>query len=274
MTNIGRPEIYSREYYQRIAELEDRHWWHLGMREVASALIRSHPGHTQHWRVLDAGCGTGGGITWAQNILGSKTVMGIDISRDALDLCRRRQSCRLLSQASIVQLPFRNESFDLVLCHDVLQHLPTDGLDKSALAEMHRVLRPGGLLLARANSRLGMWQEETAPDTDFQRYTLQEIASRFEAAGFVVRRATYANCLPGLYASLKRWLHHRSSFRHTHHRLYEGLNLGETAFRRYWLNRLLLWIIKAEAVYLSASKRSLAFGHSTFCLGVKPPDAA
>src|SRR3989304_2262598 len=111
---MGHPEIYSREYYQRIAELEDRHWWHLGMREVASALIRSHPGHTQHWRVLDAGCGTGGAITWAQNILGSKTVMGIDISRDALDLCRRRQSCRLLSQASIVQLPFRSESFDLV----------------------------------------------------------------------------------------------------------------------------------------------------------------
>ncbi len=54
--SMGHPEIYSREYYQGISDLQDRHWWHAGMREIAAALIRSQHGSRHHLRVLDAGC--------------------------------------------------------------------------------------------------------------------------------------------------------------------------------------------------------------------------
>jgi len=265
---MGHPEIYSREYYQRLFELEERHWWHLGMREIAAALLPPRGSGRPYLRVLDAGCGTGGGMRWARGVLGARTVIGMDIAREALELCRSRPAGPVL-QASVLQLPFRPESFDLLLCQDVLQHLPTDGSDVQALAEMYRVLRPGGLLLVRANSRLGMWQEEAARDADFQRYTLPEIASQVQAAGFVVKRATYANALPALYGSLRRWVQIR--FRHHHPpRLYEGLGLRDTASRRPWLNRLLLALLKLEGLYLSVSSRGLVFGHSTFCLGLKP----
>ncbi len=265
---MGHPQIYSREYYQRIFELEERHWWHLGMREIAAALLRSQGGDRQYVRVLDAGCGTGGGMRWTRDILGARVVIGMDIAWEALELCRSRPAGPVL-QASVLQLPFRQESFDLLICQDVLQHLPTDGSDVQALAEMYRVLRPGGLLLVRANSRLGMGQEEAARDADFQRYTLPEIASRVQAVGFVVTRATYANALPALYGSLRRWVQLR--FRHRHPpRLYEGLVLRDTASRCPWLNRLLLALLKLEGWYLSVSGRGLVFGHSTFCLGLKP----
>ena len=265
------PEIYSSEYYQQLFELEDRHWWHLGMREIATALLRSQPHSRSYHHVLDAGCGTGGAMAWVQHRLSAEVVIGVDIAREALELCRSRPG--LLSvQGSVLVLPFCSASFDLLVCQDVLQHLPTDGADVRALEEMHRVLRPGGLLLVRANSRLGMWQETTAWDADFQRYTLPEIISRVRAAGFIVKRATYANALPALYASLKRWVQLRSCHQHQHRNLYEGLNIQDTASRHFWLNQLLLWILKAEALYLSAPDRHLIFGHSTFCLGMKPPD--
>jgi ubiquinone/menaquinone biosynthesis C-methylase UbiE len=266
------PEIYAREYYERLCDLEERHWWHLGMREVAAALLRSRPGNQPYERVLDVGCGTGGGLRWAEERLGARLTIGMDIAREALVLCRAR-SGQWLAQASALQLPWRSESFDLLLCQDVLQHLPTDGADVHALTEMARVLRPGGLLLMRTNSRLGMWQADTARDADFQRYTLPEVTSRVSAAGFIVQRATYANALPALYASLKRWGELRFQRHHPHQRrLYEGLRIRDTASQRAWLHRLLLWIMKAEARYLSAPNRCLAFGHSIFCLGVKPLD--
>ncbi len=265
---MGHPEIYSREYYQRLFELEDRHWWYLGMREIAAALLRSQAGRRPQVRVLDAGCGTGGGMMWARHLLGARVVIGVDIAWEALRLCRSRPS-GWLAQASVLRLPFRSESFDLLVCQDVLQHLPTDESDIRALAEMYRVLRPGGLLLVRANSHLGMGQAGTARDPDFQRYTLSNIVSRVQAAGFIVTRATYANALPALYESWKRWVL-CGVRRQLHQRQYEGLGVRQIASRRFWLNQLLLSILKAEASYLSVSNRRLGFGHSTFCLGLRP----
>jgi len=262
------PQIYSPEYYQRIFELEGRHWWHLGMREIAAALLRSQPGGRIFVDVLDAGCGTGGGLTWLGETLHPGRLVGIDIAWEAVRIAWSRPGA-LLAQASLLLLPFPAQTFDLVLCQDVLQHLPTEDADARALAEMYRVLRPGGVLLLRANSRLGMWQRTDARDPDFQRYTLAEIVARVQAAGFVVRRATYANGLPALYASARRGLTLRFGLRSPDGRLYEGLPLRDTPARRIWLNRLLMWVLRVEARYLS-SGRSLAFGHSTFCLGQKP----
>ncbi len=275
---MSHPEIYSREYYQRIFDLEDRYWWHRGMREIAAALIRSQPGGGQPFRrVLDAGCGTGATMAWADNTIGAEAVVGIDIAWEGLEFCRGRAE-PLLAQASVSDLPFAPETFDLVVCKDVIQHLPTDGGDVAALSEIYRVLRPGGYLLVRANSRLGMWQEKGDRDADFQCYTLPEVVSRLRAAGFDVRRSTYANALPALYASLRQWTRRRKRGHahdqhhqpHQEHRLYEGLRTEDRTLRRPWLNRALLWILRAEALFLSKAGRSLGFGHTTFCLGQRP----
>jgi ubiquinone/menaquinone biosynthesis C-methylase UbiE len=268
---MAHPQIYSREYYQRLYELDARHWWNTGMREIAAALVRSACNNQQDLRVLDVGCGTGASMLWAQNSLGAKIVMGVDISWDALQFCQPLPG-QTRSQASVLELPFRSGFFDLLICQDVLQHLPTDGSDIRALIEMRRVLRPGGLLLLRTNSRLGMWQAETARDSDYQRYTLPEVVARIQAAGFRVKRATYTNCLPSLYATVKRWVQLQRHRRHHPQPLYEGLNVRDTAACHPVLNRLLLGILKIEARYLSTPGRSLAFGHSTLCVGVKPPD--
>jgi len=263
------PQIYSSEYYQRLAALENHHWWHRGMREIAATLIHSQGAPASFPRVLDAGCGTGAGLMWEQDVLGSRLVIGMDLSWHALTFCQSHVGGALL-QGSVLELPFRPSSFDLIVCQDVLQHLPTDGADARVIAAFYQILRPGGLLLVRANSRLGMWQENNARDADFQRYTLPEIVSLLRTAGFFVKRATYANALPALYASIKRWLslhyHHG-----THpHRLYEGLRVRDTATRHAWLNQLLLWVLRAEARYLLAPRAHLQFGHSTFCLAVRP----
>jgi SAM-dependent methyltransferase len=242
---ISHPEIYSQDYYQRIFDLEDRYWWHRGMREITAALIRSQPGGGQPFRrVLDAGCGTGATMAWADHTFGPEAVFGVDIAREALQFCRGRTG-PLLAQASIMELPFARESFDLVLCQDVIQHLPTDGGDVAALSEMYRVLRSGGYLLIRANSRLGMWQEKEARDADFQRFTLPEVVSRLRAAGFDVRRSTYANALPALYGSLKQWRRRRERVHahdqhhqpHQHRRLYDGLRTEDRTMRRAWFNQ-------------------------------------
>jgi len=263
------PQIYSREYYQRIRDFEDEHWWYVGTRAIALSLLRSHAERAGGWRVLDAGCGTGASLVWARGVLRAGSITGVDISRSALAFCRGRGE-RALSQSSITHLPFGDRCFDLVLCNDVLQHLPTDGADLLALKELKRVLCPSGVLLLRTNSRCGLPRAER-PDPNFQQYTLEEVAARLEAAGFDVRRATYVNFFPSLYGSLKIRVQRVHVFRdHDPVRgLYRGLTIGGAALKRPWLNRLLLAMLIAEARYLAGSGR-LPFGHSIMCVAVRP----
>lgn len=264
------PKIYTREYYARIRALEDGHWWYGGMRAIAAALLRSQPLDGTNPRVLDAGCGTGSVMAWVRAAVGARSVTGTDISTYALAYCLDRGE-RSVCQSSVMELPFRERCFDLVLCNDVLQHLPLDGGDLAALREVHRVLRPGGLVLVRTNSRLGVPGGAVPADADFQRYRLDEVVARMRAAGFVVTRASYANALPSVYASLKAGLRRRRrSADVEHHRgAYQGLGVRESVMKRRWLNWLLVWILTREAQYLSRPGRRLPFGHTIVCLGLK-----
>lgn len=85
--------------------------------------------------MLEAGCGARSHLTYPT---GSR-VIGIDILRSQL---RRHQAVAALSQGDVTALPIASETCDLVVCWDVLEHLP---YPERALAEIARVLKPGGL---------------------------------------------------------------------------------------------------------------------------------
>lgn len=100
--------------------------------------------------VLDCSCGIG---TQAIGLaLHGHHVTGTDLSsraatRAAHEAARRGLLLRTAA-ADMRRLPFRDGRFDTVVCADnSLPHLLTEGDVRAALAEMHRVLRPGGLLL-------------------------------------------------------------------------------------------------------------------------------
>ena len=80
---------------------------------------------------------------------------------------------------------------------DLLQHLPLDGGDRRGLREMHRVLRPGGVLLVRTNAQT---LPATPPDPEhqFRRYRGRELRASLEHAGFTVLRLGRVNALLGL----------------------------------------------------------------------------
>jgi ubiquinone/menaquinone biosynthesis C-methylase UbiE len=102
--------------------------------------------------VLEAGCGIGtDGIRFVR--IGARYT-GIDFSPTALALARRRldlegRSARLVS-GSIAELPFADESFDLVYSNGVIHHVPDTG---RAIGEFRRVLRPGGTALVMVYHR-------------------------------------------------------------------------------------------------------------------------
>ncbi len=250
------------EYYQRLYDVEQEHWWFRGMRELAGRILDVHYLHAGHLCILDAGCGTGIMLSDLERYGCQRQVVGIDLSFYALQFCRKRQR-PLLSQASVTRLPFKSGGFHLVTCGDVLQHLPHDGADLQALQEFYRVLKPGGRLYLRTNVRRAVDRGAVPVHTDYHRYTWAELAEKLSKTGFHVERATYANVLPSLIATLQSSLTpQRTIDRH------QGLAVRLPRFKG--LNTLMYAVLKGEARYLSKPLRWAPFGHSLVFLAEKP----
>ena len=125
---------------------------------VPEAAVESFAGVANPWelgrlsageRVLDLGCGAGTDSLIAAQMVGSAgSVIGIDMTPEML--AKARAATRELGalnaefvEGEVESLPFRNESFDVVISNGVIDLVP----DKDAvLDEVDRVLRPGGRL--------------------------------------------------------------------------------------------------------------------------------
>ncbi len=101
---------------------------------------------SQQW-ILDNGCGSGGVVSALADF--GYRVCGVDIDADALALAQRRPAQsphkRTFLRGDSLTLPFREASFDVILCKSVLEHVP----DKMRyLQEVYRALRSGGVFFA------------------------------------------------------------------------------------------------------------------------------
>lgn len=105
--------------------------------------------------VLDIGCGEGQLARLAAGLPGVRNVVGIDPTLSQLEEARRRQGLVVAGKAPVSYargvagaLPLRNSSFDAAFACLVFEHI--EGVD-AALAEVGRVLRPGGTFLLMLN---------------------------------------------------------------------------------------------------------------------------
>ena len=89
-------------------------------------------------KILDAGCGEGfiSGILFSN--LSGVQITGLEYTDEALKIARSMNSGVAFLQGDIMQMPFKDESFDVVLCTEVLEHLSDPS---KALAELLRVTK-------------------------------------------------------------------------------------------------------------------------------------
>jgi len=119
--------------------------WRAGQERRLSLIRQYAP--LEGRQVLDAGCGVGTYVVAFRRF--TEAVYGVDLDLEKVTLAAKGSSN--VQVASVEALPFRDGSFDVVLSHEVIEHV-TD--DRAALAEAVRVLGPGGRLVVYAPNRL------------------------------------------------------------------------------------------------------------------------
>ncbi len=254
------------EDYEYLYELEEHFWWFAGMRALTAALLDPICPRGRARAILDAGCGTGGNLAWLRRYSGDGRIYGIDFSADALKFCRTRGH-ELLTQASVTALPFAADTFDLVTSFDVLVQL-AGADDETAIAEMWRVLRPGGVAFVRGAAYEWMRSGHDAALGTARRYSLKALRGQLERAGFQVVRATYANSLLLPVAAVRRLALKRIGLAAA------GSDVKPLAPGLGWLDSTLRKMLLGEARWLRGARRNLPTGLSAICVVQKAADRA
>src|SRR5690348_1465663 len=123
--------------FELLYQLEEKYWWFVAMRQLTDE-IAARELRQAGVRILDAGCGTGFNLGYYSS--GStRDVYGLDIADAALQHVRQR-NFQKIAQASVSEIPFRSDSFDLVFSFEVVTQTPVT-MHEAALQEMHRVLK-------------------------------------------------------------------------------------------------------------------------------------
>jgi SAM-dependent methyltransferase len=97
--------------------------------------------------LLDYGCGDGKYFPyWRERGLADHRIHGLDVSKVRIERCRSLgfKNAKVLDPGQ--PLPYANDSFDIVNCMEVIEHIPAEQGSRT-IAEISRVLRPGGFLL-------------------------------------------------------------------------------------------------------------------------------
>ena len=128
------------EHWERFYREQKRPWRGVGKIHGLDLNIGS--------KVLDIGCGNGKTTSALINM--GMNVTGLDFSGSAIEYCVKTYGDKAeFVKAECDDIPFNSESFDAVTAVHILEHLDDTQLEKT-VSEIHRVLRPGGLVFVRS----------------------------------------------------------------------------------------------------------------------------
>lgn len=260
--------------YEVLFDVEDDHWWFVGRRAIVFALIEQAlstqttalvvpplggklessnlplqdgtPKPTNQ-QILDIGCGTGATMDHLKRF---GTVQGIDLFDLPLRFSKKRGHARVLC-ASATELPFAENSFDLITALDVIEHLDDD---IGGLREIRRVLKPQAPAVIFVPAFMALWGPNDVQSGHKRRYRLPELQAAIAAAGLKLERISYANL--AMFAPI--WLGRR---------LLTLLGQEEQAENRInhpFINNIIAKVFASEAAWLR--QHSLPFGVSLVCV--------
>lgn len=169
------------DLYDGLAGTEETHWWFQARKTIILALLdRELAGKRQNLAILDVGAGTG---MLAEALTRFGRVTALEAAPEALAHLERRKDLAIV-RGILPNPDLPRGAYDLVTGFDVLEHIEDD---RSAMADLADVLRPGGLLLLTVPAHPALWSDHDEIHHHFRRYRPGEVENLARASGLEVR---------------------------------------------------------------------------------------
>ncbi len=236
------------------AKAERDHFWFRGFRRFIGPLLEQASGGRRDLRTLDCGCGTGHNLLMLRRF---GRAVGIDLTFSGLKYALSRGDGQV-AQASASCLPFPSQLFDLVTSFDVIYALPDD-VERDAVAEMYRVLKPGGYLLLNVAAMPMLRGSHSLLGGEVRRYTKAGLRQVLERGGFRIERITYTNASILPITAAVRFGQRLRGFQES---------AAEITVPAAPVNAVLSGLLAVEAAALKVA--DMPAGSSLLCLAQKP----
>lgn len=217
--------------YDNLARVEQQHWFYTGKRAIARWAIKTFGSGKSRPVLLDCGAGTG---SFAAEMTPTHKVSVMDDHEESLALLRQRFTPDQVVEGSASAMPVADQSVDVLTLLDVLEHVEDD---HAALAEIHRVLRPGGVLVLTVPAMMQLWSNWDVVLHHFRRYHRQGLRDMLAEDQWEIEHIKYVNTVvfPLVWAARR--------FRGP-----DGSTESEEYIPPTWINAFLRWVFVRTAI--------------------------
>ncbi|MFH2141953.1 MAG: class I SAM-dependent methyltransferase [Bacteroidota bacterium] len=174
-----------KNYYLQYYDYERNHWWFKARNKILINLIKKYY-IQKNPRILNIGVATG----HSSELLGSiGEVVSVENDTETYNFIKNSLKLNAV-QGSILNLPFDNESFDIVCAFDVIEHVKED---KIAVNEMIRVCSKNGLIALSVPAFQSLWSEHDEINHHIKRYRIREVKQLFKGCSSNILYSGYFN---------------------------------------------------------------------------------
>ncbi|WP_083940982.1 class I SAM-dependent methyltransferase [Pseudoduganella violaceinigra] len=172
------------EYFAELAKAEAGSFWFRARNEVILWALKTYMPNAHNF--LEVGCGTGFVLSGIASAHPAIQLSGSEIFLAGLSHAKERVPAAQFMQMDARHVPYADE-FDAIGAFDVLEHIEEDD---AVLAQLHRGLKAGGLLLLTVPQHRWLWSAADEYACHVRRYSAREIEDKVRAGGFELVRST------------------------------------------------------------------------------------
>lgn len=175
--------------YRHMADLDQRHWWYVGRRQVIGKLIERLARPPRGGRILEVGCGTGHNLPM---LSGFAEVDAVELDESVRAIAESRLGRQVMSDRLPELHGVPDRTYDLIGAFDVIEHIDDD---RAALQAIAGKLRPGGKLLVTVPAHRWMWSSHDVLNHHKRRYSRRSLKALISASPLRLDSIGYLNSL-------------------------------------------------------------------------------
>ncbi len=151
-------------YYKEYYHIEREHWWFLVRNQIIMNHLRRQLPTNRPLKILNVGIATG---RTSELLTEFGSVKSVEYDQECFEFTKSAVPSLDLIQGSILELPFEDQSYDLVCALDVIEHVEDHQL---AVREMQRVCKPNGLVCVTVPAFMFLWNQHDDVNHHVRRY--------------------------------------------------------------------------------------------------------
>ena len=177
--------------FQKVHELQKNNWWFGNARnKLVGELLEKYIPDYKNLKALDVGCSEGAFLDYMSDK--QVDVKAIDIDNNAIEFCKERGYGDQVRYGSLLDIPYKDETFDIVFLLDIIEHVQDD---YKAISEVNRVLGPKGSAILIVPAYQWLWSNNDVAYHHKRRYSISLVKKLVKSKDFKLTFISFFNSL-------------------------------------------------------------------------------